>query len=132
MSETNRQEAPATPDEELAENSRSPTQDSMLRRLESAFGPIIAGVLIDIMDLSTFGVFGIFTGMILGGMLAYWICAIYAIPLKQRWIWVLLAGVYCTIPMTEFIPIATIAGAYVRYRHPPTLRSEDTCAEDTH
>jgi hypothetical protein len=131
MTESTPHEEPLIPDEVLPPEHQVPTQDSLLRRLESAFGPIIAGLLIDVIDLSTFGTFGIFSGMLLGGMLAYWICAIYAIPVKQRWIWVLLAGIYCTIPMTEFIPIATIAGAYVRYIHPPTLKKEEACAEDT-
>ena len=109
----------------------APQPDNLWFRLESAFGPIIAGILIDIMDLSTFGPIGIFSGMLVGGALAYWICHIYAIPMKQRWIWVMLAGGYCTIPMTEFIPIATIAGAYVRYRNPPTAAQEEPCVEDT-
>jgi len=51
MSETNRQEGPPTPNEECADNGLATTQNSMLRRLESAFGPIIAGVLFDVMDL---------------------------------------------------------------------------------
>ncbi len=61
-----------------------------------------------------------------------WICSIYCIPKKQRWIWALLAGAYCTIPMTEFIPIATLAGAYMRFLKPPAEEKNDECAEDTH
>lgn len=131
MKDSNQHSELLTPDEILPSEAEPTTHDSLLRRLESAFGPIIAGLLIDVMDLSTFGIFGIASGMVLGGILAWWICAIYAIPTKQRWIWVLLAGIYCTIPMTEFIPIATIAGAYVRYTHPPVLEKEEACAEDT-
>jgi hypothetical protein len=131
-SKSNSQSPNTTLDRPPQEHSPIPKQEgSLLRRLESAFGPIVAGLLIDVMDLSTMGPIGLICGMPLGGGLAYWICSIYGIPMKQRWIWVALAGIYCTIPSTGFIPVATFTGAYVRFRNPPP-RNENTCAEDTH
>ena len=107
-------------------------QPGLLRRLESAFGPILAGMLIDLVDLATFGPIGIATGMLLGGGVAWWLCAIYGIPARQRWLWSLLAGAYCTIPMTEPFPIATLIGAYIRFKRPPASKEEKpVCADDT-
>lgn len=114
---------PIDPDEVIPpqQPGRQP-ENSIPRRLEHAFGPVIAGLIIDLVDLATFGPVGLLTGMVIGGAMAYWICSIYGIPARQRWIWVLLAGVYCTIPATTFIPLATLAGAFMRYRTPPVRR----------
>jgi len=86
-------------------------------RLEGAFGPIVAGMIIDAIDIATFGPFGIFVGMIVGGTAAYWMCSIYRLPIYQRFLWALAAGLYCTVPRTEFIPIATLIGAFARFVH---------------
>lgn len=86
-----------------------------IKRAERAFGPVIAGLIIDIVDLATFGPIGIFSGMIIGGLAAYWVCSIYGMPMKQRLLWALAAGTYCTIPFTEIFPLATLIGAYARY-----------------
>jgi len=129
-SEQNTDTELSRPGDQPSEAAHEPAY-SIWQRLESSLGPVLAGLLIDIIDLSTFGPFGIFSGMLLGGSMALWICSIYGIPRKQRWFWALLAGVYCTIPMTEFIPIATLAGAYARYRRPPLSTENEECAEDT-
>jgi len=36
--------------------------------------------------------------------------------MKQRLLWALAGGIYCTMPLTEFLPIATQVGACIRYR----------------
>ena len=78
------------------------------RRLTMAFGPIVAGLLIDTIDFMTLGRLGIMLGMLIGGSAAYWVASIYRLPIWQRLIWALLAGLYCTAPRTEFIPAATL------------------------
>lgn len=92
-----------------------PPDNSLFVRLERAFGPVLGGLLIDFIDLATFGPVGVFFGMIIGGAAAYWVCSIYRMPIRQRIIWAIAAGVYCTIPFTEALPLATLIGAYARF-----------------
>ncbi len=87
------------------------------RRFEDAFGPILAGMIIDTVDVITFGRFGLLAGMVIGGTAAFWIDSIYRLPVWQRFLWALAAGIYCTIPRTEFIPVATLMGAFARFIH---------------
>ena len=88
----------------------------LLGRLEETFGPIIAGVIIDTVDIATFGKFGLMMGMLIGGSAAWWMCSIYRLPVWQRFLWALASGIYCTAPRTELIPLATMIGAFARFR----------------
>ncbi len=92
-----------------------PPDDDMsgkARRAERVFGPLLGGVILDFMDLATFGPLGLIVGFVVG----FWICSIYKFPMKHRVIGAFLAGWYCMIPFTRFIPLATLVGAYARYR----------------
>jgi hypothetical protein len=85
------------------------------KRLENAFGPIAAGLIIDTIDIATFGPIGFMIGPFIGGIATFWICSIYGMPVWQRLFWALSAGVYCAFPKTEFIPMATMIGACARF-----------------
>jgi len=87
-------------------------QGSKAQRMERAFGPIMLGALIDCIDLATFGI----PGLIAGAAAAYYICSIYGLPVRQRLLWSVIAGYYCAVPFTNLLPLATLIGAYVRYR----------------
>ena len=87
-------------------------------RLRLAFGPILGGIIIDFTDLATFGPFGIYAGMIIGGGVGYWVASLYRLSKNQRIMIALLSGVYCAMPGTEFIPVATIIGAGIRFLSP--------------
>ncbi len=89
---------------------------SKSQRLQKTIGPVVAGLILDFVDLATFGPIGLYAGMILGGGIAWYICSLYDLPWKTRIIWSLIAGIYCTLPFTEFIPLATILGALLRWR----------------
>ncbi len=97
------------------------------------FGPMIAGLAIDGLDLMTFGPIGLYGGLLLGGGVGYWLAPTLGFPPKGRWIAALMTGIYCTIPLTGFIPAAAIAaglsqaflGASTRERNiDPALRPE--------
>ncbi|OGV41369.1 MAG: hypothetical protein A2X46_16190 [Lentisphaerae bacterium GWF2_57_35] len=88
---------------------------------ERAFGPVVAGIIIDLVDLATFGPIGLALGFVFGGSVAWYLCRLYGLPLRQKLLWSLAAGIYCTIPFTEFIPVGTLVGAFIRYRE---LKSE--------
>ena len=83
------------------------------KQAESSFGrdvvmPIAAGLFTDTLDFITFGPFGLRFGMLAGALAALYLCWASRIP-KFLWAYVAIAAaVYCSVPRTEAIPIATI------------------------
>lgn len=86
------------------------------RRLNRAFGPIVAGMIIDLVDFATFGPIGFLLGLPVGGFAGYWMGRCLGLSRRTSFYCALAAGVYCTVPGTELIPLATMVGAYVRFR----------------
>ena len=86
------------------------------KRLNRFFGPVVAGILIDIVDLETFGPIGLYLGLPIGGFAGYWMGRALGLDRKPSLLCALLAGIYCMIPGTEMIPVATVVGALARYR----------------
>ncbi len=82
--------------------------------LKQTIGPMIAGLAIDGLDLMTFGPIGLYTGLILGGAVGYWLAPRLGFPPRARWLAALMTGIYCTIPLTGFIPAAAIAAGLSR------------------
>lgn len=70
-------------------------------------GPILGGILIDLID---FGTHLPLIGLVLGGVAGYWASRLYPTTPTQRVILTVAAAVYCAIPRTHFMPVATIAG----------------------
>lgn len=98
---------------------RSP---EVLRRANRVFGPIIAGMIIDLVDFATFGPVGLVLGLPVGGLAGYWMGKALGFG-RRGSVWCAVsAGVYCTIPGTEMIPLATIVGACARFREYPKRR----------
>lgn len=99
-------------------NSTAPAQPkpSQAQRLNRAFGPVVAGLVIDFVDLATFGPIGMYLGLPIGGFAGYWMGRALGLERKPSLVCALLAGVYCMIPGTEMIPVATVVGALARYR----------------
>jgi hypothetical protein len=92
-----------------------PSPPSQARRLNRAFGPVVAGLLIDFVDLSTFGPLGLYLGIPIGGFAGYWMGRALGLERKPSLVCALAAAVYSTLPGTEMIPLATIVGALARY-----------------
>ena len=89
-----------------------PTQ---AQRLNRAFGPVVAGLIIDFVDLATFGPMGMYLGLPIGAFAGYWMGRALGFERKPSLLCALAAGIYCMIPGTEMIPIATVVGALARY-----------------
>lgn len=88
----------------------------LARRLNRAFGPIVAGLIIDLVDFATFGPVGLALGLPIGWLAGYWMGTALGLS-KRASVWcAVAAGIYCVMPGTEVIPLATIAGACVRFR----------------
>ena len=84
-------------------------------RLNRAFGPVVAGLIIDFVDLATFGPMGMYLGLPIGAFAGYWMGRALGFERKASLLCALAAGIYCTIPGTEMLPIATVVGACARY-----------------
>ena len=86
-----------------------------LRRLNRAFGPVVAGMILDVVDLATFGPIGFFLGIPVGLAAGYWLGSCLGLE-RKHCLWVAMASaLYCTTPGTEFIPLGTLVGACARY-----------------
>lgn len=92
-------------------------------RFNRIFGPIVAGLIIDLMDLATFGPMGLMLGLPAGLATGYWMGYCLGLAPAARWWCSLAAGIYCMIPFTEFLPLATLAGAYAQYRESDDRRN---------
>ena len=88
---------------------------SQIQRLNRAFGPVVAGLVIDLVDLATFGPIGLVLGLPIGAAAGYWMGRCLGLPTKASLLCALAAGIYCTLPGTEMLPIATLIGAGARY-----------------
>jgi len=103
-------------DSPLSATADPPEDHTLPRRVNRAFGPIVAGLIIDLVDLATFGPVGLVLGLPVGGLAGYWMGRALGFD-KRASLWcALAAGVYCTIPGTELIPLATIIGGCVRFQ----------------
>jgi hypothetical protein len=85
-------------------------------RLNRALSPIVAGMVIDGIDVTTMGPIGLVAGLPLGGLAGYWLGKSLGLEQEKCLLCALAAGVYCTIPLTALLPLATLVGAYARYR----------------
>ena len=122
---------------ETPEQPEPTTTPSQAQRLNRAFGPVIAGLVIDLVDLATFGPIGLVLGLPVGGFAGYWMGRSLGLNIKPSLLCALVAGIYCTIPGTEMLPLATIVGATARYyesspnRDNPTSRPDENADHGT-
>jgi hypothetical protein len=93
----------------------TPPSPSQAKRLNRAFGPVVAGLIIDFVDLATFGPIGLYLGPPIGAFAGYWMGRALGLDRKPSLLCAAAAAVYCSIPGTEMIPLATIVGALARY-----------------
>jgi len=89
--------------------------EPLIHRLQRAFGPLIGAIILDLVDLASFGPLGI-GGFLIGIGVGWWMLSMYTISTATRMWLSLLAGVYCLIPFTELIPVATIITAIARFK----------------
>ncbi len=87
----------------------------LVERVYYALFPIAGGLILDFADFVTMGSIGIYIGMIVGCLVGYLVSGIYKFPRKWRMYCTILAGIYCMIPGTFFLPLATIVSAMSRF-----------------
>lgn len=96
-------------------NDETISEMSQGERLLRAFGPLGGGLLLDFADLATFGTIGFYLGPIVGGLLGWWLASVYRFGLLGQSVIITLAAVYCALPATALLPLATITFALVRF-----------------
>ena len=85
------------------------------RRLNRAFGPVVAGLILDLVDFATFGPLGFFIGIPVGLAAGYWLGSCLGLE-RRHCVWIaMVSALYCTMPGTEFIPLGTLVGACARF-----------------
>ena len=77
---------------------------------------ILIGLLLDALDFMTMGPLGIRAGFLAGFFAAFGLLSWVRIPLKRRLLYSLAAGIYCTIPGTEGLPLGTLLAALIKIR----------------
>lgn len=112
------------PDSELPERILEESVDesapvTIFERLHRALGPLAGGMIIDFVDFATFGPIGLVLGPVLGGLAGWWVSSIYHFGTRGRIVVATLAAIYCTIPFTELLPLATLVAAVARFFEPP-------------
>jgi hypothetical protein len=90
---------------------------SLPARTGGSLGPVVGGLLLDLVDLATFGPVGLYGGFVLGGALGWWMAASYGLSRRARVLAALGAAAYSATPATEFIPLGTIAGVLLKWRY---------------
>lgn len=96
--------------------SASAQAEPLLVRLHRALGPLAGGIILDVVDLATFGPIGLAFGWLVGGLVGWWVSSIYGFSAKGRLAFALLCAVYITIPFTGLFPLATIISSVARFR----------------
>lgn len=97
----------------------------------AAIGPVAAGLLLDFVDFATYGPIGLWAGLAVGGVAGYLLAAGMDVPRERRLVYAGVAGVYCMLPFTAFLPCATLLAALIRWRerNPPLPEASPGPAE---
>lgn len=108
-----------------------PNSSRKWTRYNYAFGPVGAGLIIDAVDFVTFGPVGLALGFPVGAAAGYWLARSLRLETNPSLLCALIAGVYCTIPGTELLPLGTLVGALVRLEDVPEIPSTASSVEET-
>ena len=95
----------------------SPTDSPVSRdpsRAKQFLTALLAGGVVDAVDLATFGPIGLALGLLAGGAVGWWLAPSLGLGAGRRWLGATLAGLYCMTPLTALMPVASVAAALSR------------------
>lgn len=92
---------------------------ALLARVYYALGPLAAGILLDVLDLATWGPVGIAIGAVVGAYAGWIIGGFEGLSRDGRVTLAVCAALYMMIPMTETLPIATAFTLIARFMKGP-------------
>jgi len=73
-----------------------------------AWGPLLAAISIDVADVFSVGPVGWVAGLFLGGLLTVMVSLAAGAKLRRALVFGALGGIYCAMPLTGPIPLATM------------------------
>lgn len=73
-----------------------------------AWAPLVAALAIDLADFATAGPLGLVAGLFVGGLLTLTVSLAAGARPRRAMLLAILGGIYCTVPMTEAVPLATL------------------------
>lgn len=88
-------------------------------RIKRFFGALIAGGVLDAVDLATFGPIGLSVGLVAGAVVGWWLGPSLGLPARRRWLGAVLSGLYCMTPLTAFLPLASLSAALASLTQKP-------------
>ena len=115
--ETEEEEPPVIEVEVERLDPEEPVEDAA-SRWGGAIGPVLAGMIIDVLDIATFGATGLYIGFLLGAPAGWYLARRMGLDPKRAFFTAIGCGIYCTIPLTSPIPVATLIGVWARARQP--------------
>ena len=97
-------------------DSAPPSRSLKLQRTTAAlaqsdrwsWAPLVAAVAIDLADLATAGPIGLLAGLFVGGVLTTIVAKAAGAESRRALGLGVLGGIYCAMPFTEAVPLATI------------------------
>ena len=104
--------------------------NTTVSRVHHAIGPVAAGMVIDALDVMTFGPVGLVAGLPAGVLAGYWLGRSLGLEKQARLLCAAAAGLYCTVPFTELLPLGTIVGALCRYQESATGHETTPAADN--
>ncbi len=99
------QESPADP----------PAAPGLGHRLRRALGPLLPGLVIDGLDLLTFGPAAPWVGPLVGAPAGWFLARGSGLGRTHSGLVAVACGVYCALPFTTALPLATMIGAWARF-----------------
>ena len=95
-----------TPDPEVAQDPavENAATDSLFRRFHGALGPVAAGLILDFIDLATFGPIGLYLGFFIGAVAGWWIGSLESCRRPAKIALAVASAIYITIPVHRAAP----------------------------
>ena len=101
------------------ESTASQIASEFRARLVNAVGPALGALVLDFADLITLGPFGLYGGLFICAAVGWWMSGSYGFGRPGRIAVALSAGLYCMLPATHFLPLASILSATARFLEDP-------------
>lgn len=108
-------EQPSTPPRPLGLRRSAAALATADHRL--GWAPIVAALAIDLADIATAGPIGLVAGLFVGGILTTTVSMLSGARLRRALALGFLGAIYCALPLTETIPMATMLTALYGYLH---------------
>jgi hypothetical protein len=70
--------------------------------------PMLAAMALDLADLATFGPIGLRLGLAVGAAVGWLLAPALGFSAQRRWLAAAVGGVYCAMPSTAFLPLASV------------------------